>query len=162
MESTKRINILMLGGNGCGKSSLLHRYVGDETVPLTTVGIDWRIKTVRVDGEDISVKILDTAGQARFDRLSQQFYPQAHGILLVLDLTCPYTAADVRRLIKDVMSICPQKVPIMLVGNKIDLAEAQSVYPDQYQDLCVDYIETSAKTGANVDACFHQILKAIL
>lgn len=90
------------------------------------------------------------------------FYPKADGVLLVLDLTDRTTNRDLRRLIKDVQQICPKDIPILLVGNKVDLADAQSIYPDENQDLPVDYIETSAKTGANVAACFHQLLKRIL
>jgi small GTP-binding protein len=164
MSSDPTINILILGGNGCGKTSLLNRFMNGIFSPdiWSTVGVDFRVDTRKIKGRDIVLKIWDTAGQERFDTIVHKYYPRCDGILLVIDLTNSQTAEDIRRLITNVQRLCSKDVPILVVGNKVDLVEDRSVFPDSIQDLPVDYIETSAKTDVNVDACFNQLLQKIL
>ncbi|KAJ7159423.1 P-loop containing nucleoside triphosphate hydrolase protein [Mycena filopes] len=83
------IKLLLIGDSGVGKSCLLLRFCDDAWTPsfITTIGIDFKIRTIELDGRRIKLQIWDTAGQERFRTITTAYYRGAMGILLVYDVT---------------------------------------------------------------------------
>jgi Ras-related protein Rab-8A len=83
------IKLLLIGDSGVGKSCCLLRFSEDSFTPsfITTIGIDFKIRTIELDGKRVKLQIWDTAGQERFRTITTAYYRGAMGILLVYDVT---------------------------------------------------------------------------
>jgi len=83
------IKLLIIGDSGVGKSCMLLRFVDDSYTSsfITTIGIDFKIKTIELDGKRVKLQIWDTAGQERFRTITTAYYRGAMGLLLVYDVT---------------------------------------------------------------------------
>lgn len=86
---SKQIKLLLIGDSGVGKSCCLLRFSEDSFTPsfITTIGIDFKIRTIELDGKRVKLQIWDTAGQERFRTITTAYYRGAMGILLVYDVT---------------------------------------------------------------------------
>ena len=84
-----KIKLLLIGDSGVGKSCCLLRFSEDSFTPsfITTIGIDFKIRTIELDGKRVKLQIWDTAGQERFRTITTAYYRGAMGILLVYDVT---------------------------------------------------------------------------
>lgn len=89
MSLQKQIKLLLIGDSGVGKSCCLLRFSEDSFTPsfITTIGIDFKIRTIELDGKRVKLQIWDTAGQERFRTITTAYYRGAMGILLVYDVT---------------------------------------------------------------------------
>ena len=85
----RQIKLLLIGDSGVGKSCCLLRFSEDSFTPsfITTIGIDFKIRTIELDGKRVKLQIWDTAGQERFRTITTAYYRGAMGILLVYDVT---------------------------------------------------------------------------
>ena len=92
------IKLLLIGDSGVGKSCLLLRFSDDafNTSFITTIGIDFKIRTVEIDNKRCKLQIWDTAGQERFRTITTAYYRGAMGILLVYDITDEQSFANIR------------------------------------------------------------------
>jgi Ras-related protein Rab-43 len=110
-----------------------------------TIGVDFVVKTVFVDGKRIKLQIWDTAGQERFRTITQSYYRSAHGVLIVYDVTKRDTYESIRRWLDDAMKYNAGSATIvLLIGNKADLPEHRQVHGAEAQELArrleiVDY-----------------------
>eukprot|EP00092_Neocalanus_flemingeri_P027903 GFUD01030291.1.p1 GENE.GFUD01030291.1~~GFUD01030291.1.p1 ORF type:complete len:274 (-),score=61.17 GFUD01030291.1:270-1091(-) len=158
--------ILIIGDSGVGKSSLLLRYSDDTFIEnhIPTIGVDFKIRTIVLDGKTIKVQMWDTAGQERFKAISQTFYHGAHGIFLVYDVTDSDTFYNIQKWSQDVDKYAAENVKKVLVGNKSDLHnqivefDAAKTYSDS---LGVPFLETSAKNNSNVNQAFLTMVESI-
>ena len=83
------LKILMIGDTSVGKSSLMKRFAEDvfsETI-LSTVGVDFKIRCLDIDGQRVKLQIWDTAGQERFGGITSTYYRGSHGVIVVFDVT---------------------------------------------------------------------------
>jgi len=169
MSNTKAtvVRLLTLGDSGAGKSSLLLRYTQNEYTAeyMPTIGIDFRLKTVEVEGKMVKVQVWDTAGQERFRTITHNYYRGAHGIALVYDVTHEASFNNIRKWIQDVHTYAEQSVNIVLIGNKCDLDQKKTVETERGQALAEEYdikfFETSAKADINVQAAFSSLVQAV-
>jgi len=117
------VRLLTLGDSGAGKSSLLLQYTQGEFTHeyMPTIGIDFRLKTIEMNGKQIKVQVWDTAGQERFRTITHNYYRGAHGIALVYDVTNEQSFQNIRKWIQDVHTYAESNVSIVLIGNKCDL-----------------------------------------
>eukprot|EP00164_Ancoracysta_twista_P000281 GFYU01000397.1.p1 GENE.GFYU01000397.1~~GFYU01000397.1.p1 ORF type:complete len:205 (+),score=66.19 GFYU01000397.1:206-820(+) len=161
------IKLLLIGDSGVGKSCLLLRFSDDSFTPsfITTIGIDFKIRTIDMDGKRIKLQIWDTAGQERFRTITTAYYRGAMGILLVYDVTDEQTFLNVRNWIRNIEQHASDNVNKILVGNKCDLVDKKVVETTRGQALADEYgikfFETSAKNKINVEAAFHTIARDI-
>ena len=109
-----------------GKTSIMKRYVNKKFDPskMATSGIDFQlVKYKSEEGEDCRVKIWDTAGQDRFRQLTNSFFKDADGVIIAFDLTSHETFLNVRDWISSVYKYKDKSLPMVLVGNKLDLTQ---------------------------------------
>lgn len=157
------IKLLLIGDSGVGKSCLLLRFSDDSftTSFITTIGIDFKIKTIELDGKRIKLQIWDTAGQERFRTITTAYYRGAMGILLVYDVTDDQSFQNIRNWIRNIEQHAADNVDKILIGNKCDMESAKAVTKAQGQALADEYsikfFETSAKNNINVTEAFTSI-----
>lgn len=108
-----------------GKSCLLLRFCDDSFTPsfITTIGIDFKIRTINLDGKRIKLQIWDTAGQERFRTITNAYYRGAMGILVVFDVTDERSFNNVRNWIRNTEQFASEGVNKILIGNKCDMVD---------------------------------------
>ncbi|KAH9607769.1 hypothetical protein KSS87_022418 [Heliosperma pusillum] len=147
-----------------GKSCLLLRFSDGSftTSFITTIGIDFKIRTIELDGKRIKLQIWDTAGQERFRTITTAYYRGAMGILLVYDVTDESSFNNIRNWIRNIEQHASDNVNKILVGNKADMDESKRAVPTAKGQALADeygikFFETSAKTNLNVEEVFFSI-----
>lgn len=162
-----QIKLLMIGDSGVGKTCLLLRYANDSFSPtfITTIGIDFKIKNIDVDGKRIKLQIWDTAGQERFRTITTSYFRGAQGILLVYDVTDRRSFESIRNWISQIQQHADVHVNKILVGNKCDMLHEKVVSTEEGQKLAkefgIDFWECSAKNDINVEQSFISIARDV-
>uniref|UniRef100_A0A0V0G6P1 Ras-related protein Rab-35 n=3 Tax=Triatominae TaxID=70999 RepID=A0A0V0G6P1_TRIDM len=159
--------LLIIGDSGVGKSSLLLRFA-DNTFTgnyITTIGVDFKIRTVDIDGEKVKLQIWDTAGQERFRTITSTYYRGTHGVIVVYDVTSGDSFANVKRWLHEIEQNC-EVVNRILVGNKNDTPDRKVVLTEDAQrfadQMAIQLFETSAKENINVEEMFLAITRQVL
>jgi len=161
------IKLLLIGDSGVGKSCLLLRFSDDSFTPsfITTIGIDFKIRTIEFEGKKIKLQIWDTAGQERFRTITTAYYRGAMGILLVYDVTDDKSFANIRNWIRNIEQHASENVNKILIGNKCDLVDKKVIDTARGKALSeefgIKFLETSAKNSINVDDAFISLAKDI-
>jgi len=159
--------ILLIGDSGVGKSCLLLRFADDSWTDshISTIGVDFKIKTLNCDGKVIKLQIWDTAGQERFRTITSSYYRGAQGIILVFDCTDMESFNNVKQWLGEIDRYACENVNKLLVGNKTDLVQGRVVEKTVASDFAVSmnipYIETSAKNATGVEEAFMMMARAI-
>jgi len=160
--------VLIIGDSGAGKSCLLVKYTDDVYTEnyISTIGVDFRIKTVSINNKKVKLQLWDTAGQERFRNLTNSYYRNAHFVSIIFDITRLETFENIYKWMDEVIKYARPDVHILLVGTKSDLSEIREVSHDMINNITkqlnVKYVETSAKTGSNVDCVFNMICQHLL
>uniref|UniRef100_A0A3B1K4H6 small monomeric GTPase n=1 Tax=Astyanax mexicanus TaxID=7994 RepID=A0A3B1K4H6_ASTMX len=155
------LKILIIGESGVGKSSLLLRFTDDTFDPelAATIGVDFKVKTIAIDGNRAKLAIWDTAGQERFRTLTPSYYRGAQGVILVYDVTKRDTFTKLENWLNELETYCTRNDLVkMLVGNKID--KHTSYYFSHV--LSLFFAEASAKTRDGVQCAFEELVEKIL
>eukprot|EP00929_Paragymnodinium_shiwhaense_P093004 TRINITY_DN5303_c0_g1_i1.p2 TRINITY_DN5303_c0_g1~~TRINITY_DN5303_c0_g1_i1.p2 ORF type:complete len:228 (-),score=41.60 TRINITY_DN5303_c0_g1_i1:132-815(-) len=166
MQYDYLVKLLIIGDSGVGKSSLLVKFVDGKFTAATpqTVGMDFKMKMLERGGKRVKLQIWDTAGQERFHTITQQYYRNAMGIVLVYDCTNDESFANVRKWAAQIKAHGAEEASLMLLGNKCD-AENRVVDEATGRALAEEYnmpfIETSAKSGLHVDDAFVAVADAV-
>uniref|UniRef100_A0ABM0GMS3 Ras-related protein Rab-37-like n=1 Tax=Saccoglossus kowalevskii TaxID=10224 RepID=A0ABM0GMS3_SACKO len=120
-------------------------------------------KVVNVDGSKVKLQIWDTAGQERFRSVTHAYYRDAHALLLLYDVTNRQSFDNIRAWLSEINEYANQNVVIMLLGNKADMSSERVVKREEGEKLSRDhgvaFMETSAKTGMNVELAFMAVAK---
>jgi Ras-related protein Rab-8A len=162
-----QIKLLMIGDSGVGKTCLLLRYANDSFSPtfITTIGIDFKIKNIDIEGTKIKLQIWDTAGQERFRTITTSYFRGAQGILLVYDVTDRRSFESIRNWISQIQQHADVHVNKILVGNKCDMLDEKVVSTEEGDKLAkefgIQFFECSAKNDINVDDSFVNIAKDV-
>mmetsp|Transcript_43740 Transcript_43740/g.102941 ORF Transcript_43740/g.102941 Transcript_43740/m.102941 type:complete len:560 (-) Transcript_43740:108-1787(-) len=155
------LKIVIIGDSGVGKTSLLTRFSEDTFSEsfISTIGADFKMRTLTVKDRKVKLQVWDTAGQNRFKLITSAYYRGADGIIVVYDVTnqASFDAVDDWMAEIDKMKEAPD-VPVMVLGNKSDLVERRRVQTNDAQRYCsekkVPLAETSAKTAFGVENAF--------
>ena len=161
------LKFIILGDSNVGKTSLLLNYTDNYFVDshVATIGIDYKIKIINMNGVNLKLQIWDTSGQERFRSLTYNFLKNANGIIFVYDITNKKTFEGVKEWIKDAENngITFEKI---LIGNKCDLEGKREISFDVLEKFGnkkkIKYFETSAKTNINVNEAFDYLVKLII
>jgi len=159
--------LLLIGDSGVGKSCLLLRFADNTFTDsfISTIGVDFKIRTMDIDGKRVKLQIWDTAGQERFRTITSSYYRGAHGIIVVYDVTDRVSFNNVKQWLGEIDRYACQSVNKLLLGNKADLAEKRTVQTSEGKDfadsLGVQFLETSAKTSNNVEEAFTTMTRQI-
>lgn len=152
--------LLLIGDSGVGKSCLLLRFADDAYIEsyISTIGVDFKIRTIEKDGKTIKLQIWDTAGQERFRTITSSYYRGAHGIIIVYDVTDQESFKNVKMWLAEIENFSTDKVNKLLIGNKSDLGDKRAVSYDTAKsfadEIGIPFLETSAKDSTNVEQAF--------
>ena len=168
-EEPPLYKILLLGDSTVGKTCFLLRYTDDTFLELhmATIGLDYRLKTMVLDDQKIvKVQLWDTAGQDKFRAITRNYYKGARGIILIYDITNIKSYDNIKKWINEIKEEIPDKVTIILIGNKIDNERERKITKEQGEQLAKDYnvpfFETSAKTGEGINESVLFLIKKII
>ena len=162
--------IVLTGDSGVGKSCLLTRFVDSTYVEsfISTIGVDFKIQTLRMDETTIKLQIWDTAGQERFRSITSSYYRGAHGIIVVYDVTNEHSYERTECWLSEIERHAHPDCTKMLVGNKCDFVERskqRAVAKETAQGFAdargLPFLEVSAKTSENLDEMFQQMAREI-
>ncbi|XP_005081671.1 ras-related protein Rab-26 isoform X2 [Mesocricetus auratus] len=160
--------VMLVGDSGVGKTCLLVRFKDGAFLAgtfISTVGIDFRNKVLDVDGTKVKLQIWDTAGQERFRSVTHAYYRDAHALLLLYDITNKDSFDNIQAWLTEIQEYAQQDVVLMLLGNKVDSTQERVVKREDGEKLAKEFglpfMETSAKTGLNVDLAFTAIAKEL-
>merc|ERR1712054_199241 len=152
--------LVLIGDSGVGKSCLLLRFADDTYTEshISTIGVDFKIRTIQLDGKTIKLQIWDTAGQERFRTITSSYYRGAHGIIVVYDTTDSESFNNVKQWLHEIDRYACEGVNKLLVGNKCDLTTKRQVEYNSAKEfadsLTIPFLETSAKSATNVEQAF--------
>ncbi|CAJ0576159.1 unnamed protein product, partial [Mesorhabditis spiculigera] len=160
--------LLLIGDSGVGKTCILYRFSDDafNTTFISTIGIDFKIKTIELRGKKIKLQIWDTAGQERFHTITTSYYRGAMGIMIVYDITNARSFENITRWLRNIDEHASEDVVRMVIGNKCDMGDRRQVSKESGEELAarhgVRFLETSAKANINIDTAFYELAEAIL
>mmetsp|Transcript_15685 Transcript_15685/g.43886 ORF Transcript_15685/g.43886 Transcript_15685/m.43886 type:complete len:203 (-) Transcript_15685:57-665(-) len=161
--------LLLVGDSGVGKSSLLLRFTSDSFEDLTpTIGVDFKVKYVTLEGKRLKLTVWDTAGQERFRTLTSSYYRGAQGIIFAYDVTRRETfesLTDIWLREVEMYSTVADAIK-MVVANKVDLESDREVSYQEGADFarangCL-FVETSAKANLAVGQAFEELVLKVL
>jgi Ras-related protein Rab-8A len=169
-----QLKLLLIGDSAVGKTSLLLRYVDDKFSPsfVATIGIDFKVKRIQIDGADVRLQLWDTAGQERFRTITTSYFRGAHGILVVFDMSMRASFTSVANWVaqlRDTVAAAEASgggVALVLVGTKADLAEKLQVTEAEGAALAEQYgmrfFATSAKYNSGIKEAFDVLAREAL
>lgn len=161
--------LVLIGDSGVGKTAILLRYSDNmfNASFISTIGIDFRIKTINIGGKRVKLQIWDTAGQEQFHSVASSYYRNAHGIMLIYDISSAQSFIHISKWVTNISKNAPTHVKQVLVGNKCDVEEGKRVIEKARgsmlaQELDMPFLETSAKSNVNIDTVFELITMLIM
>ena len=162
--------IVLVGDYGVGKSTSIHRFVEDKFKAsyVPTLGVQISKKNIEIYEHSVELLIWDLAGQDRYLMIRQRFYTGTQGILMLYDITRKSSLDHINRWYKEVIKHTGP-IPIVLIGNKIDLEDKREVFEDdvngilQENNIDVKFkIETSAKDGFKTNEAFLHLVTYLI
>jgi len=159
--------VIMVGSGGVGKSALTLQFMYDEFVEdYEPTKADSYRKKVVLDGEEVQIDILDTAGQEDYAAIRDNYFRSGEGFLCVFSITEDESFQATQEFREQILRVKgDETIPFILVGNKSDLTDRRAVQlanaRNQAEDWKVPYVETSAKTRENVDKVFFDLMREI-
>ncbi|KAK1793460.1 hypothetical protein P4O66_011845 [Electrophorus voltai] len=128
--------------------------------------MDFKMKTLKVDGIHVRIQIWDTAGQERYQTITKQYYRRAQGIFFVYDITNALSFQNIVKWVSDADECAPHAVQRILVGNKRDEEHGRRVATEQGSKLAksygMEFFETSACTNYNITEAFTRLTEMVL
>lgn len=160
--------VLLLGDAGVGKTSLMWRFSDDvfNHTYISTIGIDFKLRTIDVQGQKVRLQVWDTAGQERFHAISVSYYRTAAGIMLVYDITRRRSFENIAKWLRKIDEHAKEDVIKLLIGNKCDMEQPRAVMREEGEKLADEYdmpfFETSAKENESIKEAFECIVEEIM
>ncbi|XP_065155260.1 ras-related protein Rab-3 isoform X1 [Atheta coriaria] len=159
--------LLIIGNSSVGKTSFLFRYADDSFTSafVSTVGIDFKVKTVFRHDKRVKLQIWDTAGQERYRTITTAYYRGAMGFILMYDITNEESFNSVQDWVTQIKTYSWDNAQVILVGNKCDMEDERVISFERGKQLAeqlgVEFFETSAKENINVKSVFERLVDII-
>jgi Ras-related protein Rab-1A len=160
--------IVVVGNSGVGKSNIIVRYADNKFIEIhmSTIGVDFRVKTIKVDDKLIKLQLWDTAGQERFKSITSSYYKGANAIIIVYDVTSRDSFINLDKWIDDIDKYTSYDVIKVIIGNKTDLTDKRSVSYEEGAQFAktngMIYAEASAKNSTGIEELFLKTTQEIL
>ena len=164
--------IIIAGDSGVGKTSLVRRYIDNEFIPTkkATIGIDYFLKNIKIRyphfDSIIALQIWDLAGEEKYKTFLPAYLPGTNGIIFVFSPDIEESLNYLENFVKDLQNLLKQRIPMILIKAKKDLTELieESEFARKFmtENKISFYLDTSAKTGENVEKAFTHITELIL
>lgn len=159
--------VLLIGDKNVGKSSILKQYVNNEFDAFcqTTIFVDYYTVTLQVNGKIVKLNIWDTAGEEKYHAVTDVYYRNAAGVILVYDQSSKQSFDNVSKVwLEQVQRKAPEDCEMMLLGNKSDqTTTVPECDPSQLASLySIPYYPTSAKLGSNVSTAFQHLATTLV
>ncbi|CAG9314834.1 unnamed protein product [Blepharisma stoltei] len=152
--------VVILGGSGVGKTSLMIRYADQMFEESMFCAIDFRIKTIECDNERIKFQIWDTVGNPRFSNNFKTYFRFAQGIILAYDCRSEQSFICAKNIGNIVNQCAYENIVKVVVGNKCDREDKvveKSRGKEFAQGIQAGFFETSAKEDINVNEVFEYL-----
>ena len=165
------VKLVFLGDSGVGKTNIMTRFSSDNfnMICKPTIGVDFSVKTVRTGNHVVRLQLWDTAGQERYRSFTSAYFKDAHGVLLVYDITSRASFTGVHEWLKSCIDNTNRhKTSLILVGNKTDLREQREVSEEEGRDFAIAndmlFMETTAFDHADdgIDKAFYMLVNDII
>ncbi|KAE8281460.1 Ras-related protein Rab-19 [Larimichthys crocea] len=161
--------IILIGDSDVGKTCVVQNFKSGifSEKQQNTIGVDFSVRTMDIEGKKVKMQVWDTAGQERFRTITQSYYRSAHGAIIAYDITRRPTFDSVAHWIKEVELYGATNVVLVLIGNKCDLEQERQVL---FEEACMftkengilAALETSAKVSQNVEEAFMMMARELL
>ncbi|KAL2093901.1 hypothetical protein ACEWY4_011213 [Coilia grayii] len=161
--------IILIGDTNVGKTCVVHSFKTGVFLEKqqNTIGVDFTVRTLDIDGKKVKMQVWDTAGQERFRTITQGYYRSAHGAVIAYDLTRRSTFESLPHWIQEVEQHGAASVVVIFIGNKCDLESERQVL---FEDACtlaeqrgaLAALETSAKKDHNIEEAFILMAKELI
>ena len=167
-ENERRINIMILGNSKVGKTCFILRYTDNifQEVYLSTIGIDFKIKTETINNKQYKIYLYDTTGQEKYKSIALNIIKNAQGIILMYDITDRESFESIPEWIKSIKDAKGSNFPMILLGNKLDKEDVRVIKEKEGKELADEYnikfFETSNKTGINIQEAGMALVNEIL
>ncbi|KAL2102448.1 hypothetical protein ACEWY4_001616 [Coilia grayii] len=161
--------IILIGDSNVGKTSVVQSFKSGlfSERQHNTIGVDFTVRTLTIQGKKVKMQVWDTAGQERFRTITQSYYRSAHAALIAYDITRRATFTSVTHWLHEVQTFGAANVLLTLIGNKCDLEDQREVRFEEACALAEDHgmaaaLETSAKEARNVEEVFVLMAEQLL
>ena len=167
-ENERRINLMILGNSKVGKTCFILRYTDNifQEVYLSTIGIDFKTKTEKVNNKQYKIYLYDTTGQEKYKSIALNIIKNAQGIILMYDITDRESFESIPEWIKSIKDAKGSNFPMILLGNKLDKEDVRVIKEKEGKELADEYkikfFETSNKTGINIQEAGMALVNEIL
>ena len=169
MSFAQKCQLLIIGDSQVGKTSILRRFAQEKFNAdyLATIGVDFYVKDVIINERKIHVKMWDTAGQERYRTITQGFFRNGQGLIIVYDISSQESFDNLKYWIESIHNnaIDSKNIPGIILGNKIDLAERvvdKKKAEDYAKSSNYEYFEVSAKTGEGIDNSMKYLIQKVI
>ncbi len=159
--------IVLIGDTNVGKSSILLRYTDDiyHSRYISTIGVDFKIKTIELDGKIVKLQLWDTAGQEKFKTITSSYYRGAHGFIVVYDITNFNSFLSVKNWIQEIHYYSNDKAKIIILGNKNELENQRQVSIFDTNELSnqlkIPIFEVSARNNFDINRSINSLVQEI-
>ena len=167
------IKLCIIGDSSVGKSNFLFKFIEGQFSPLhvATIGFDYKSRIITLPNfkKKVKLQIWDTAGQEKYMSVNKNLFQRVQGVMLMYDITSRETFERLNIWL-DIIKQMTNDIPIVLVGNKLDLEDNEDdgriIEYGEGEDFAkendFDFFEVSAKNGTNVEKAFISIAEKIL
>jgi Ras-related protein Rab-1A len=160
--------IIIIGDSGIGKSAILFRFADDlyNDGYISTIGVDFKIRTILVNGKIVKLQIWDTAGQERFRTITTSYYRGSHIIFMCYDITDRKTFSNLNMWKNEIKKFANLNIKVVLCGTKMDLSSQRQVSEEEGNTFAINngytFFEVSAKYNKNIDELFEKTSEELL
>ncbi|XP_055980061.1 ras-related protein Rab-19 [Sorex fumeus] len=161
--------VILIGDSNVGKTCVVQHFTSGvySEAQQNTIGVDFTVRSLEIDGKKVKMQVWDTAGQERFRTITQSYYRSAHAAIIAYDLTRRSTFESVPHWIHEVEKYGAANLVIMLMGTKSDLWEKRNVLFEEACTLAEKHgllaaLETSAKESRNINEVFLLMAKELI